>query len=318
MWNAVLTAFKNKDVRCDADGLNRSLLGLLYAEDEVRVGLCLLDHFADGEEKVCLPAPIGGTEGPTVIFHRMSQPFSSCLMHLALTVDAVKRSTVDPVYVVVPYLPYSRQDKTQQGEALGSKVAAKIIGNGVQGILTLDAHSQQIAGLYDVPVKNNTSIARRCFVADLLSKTDVKQAVLVAPDTGNLKSVRELAEYLGSGFAFVAKKRTAPGESFATHIAGDDVEGKTCIIIDDMIDGAGTVCNAAQFLTDRGATYIAAYATHGLFSGEAEKLIETSCLDSVTVCNTIAPKVDGTLKLFNTIDIAGPLLNKVKACWKLS
>lgn len=250
-------------------------------------------RFGDGEAIVVVD---GGLHGDAVVFYDVCVDVFSLL----LTIDAVRRMTLGKVCLVAPYLPYSRQDRlTVGGSPLGAKVLARSLD--VDMLWTVDLHSKQIQGFYDVPLVNISPA--RVILADI-ERNYSDDYLVVAPDAGGM----ERARAVNSNVAIVHKFRSAPGVSQALDLSGD-VRGKRCILIDDIIDGGGTICSAARLLLERGAKSVAAYVTHAVLSGNAQKNIEDSVLEELVVTNTINRNISS--KKIRILDVSDIVLGSI-------
>ncbi|HIG89176.1 MAG TPA: ribose-phosphate pyrophosphokinase, partial [Candidatus Thioglobus sp.] len=214
------------------------------------------------------------------------------LMELLVMVDALKRSSAARITAVVPYFGYSRQDRRSRltRVPITAKLAAKMVESaGVDRILTVDLHADQIQGFFNIPIDN--IYAQPVLVADILSK-NYKDVIVVSPDVGGVIRARAAAKRINDAdLAIIDKRRPAPNMVKIMNVIGD-VDGRTCIIIDDMVDTAGTLCQAAAILKEKGAKKVVAYATHAVLSGNAIDNITNSELDELVTTNTI-PLGDG-------------------------
>jgi ribose-phosphate pyrophosphokinase len=207
-------------------------------------------------------------------------------MELLIMVDALKRSSVDRISVVLPYFGYSRQDRRARSARV--PITAKVVANmltsmGVERLLTIDLHADQIQGFFDIPVDN--IYATPLFLADI-HKQNYKDIIIVSPDVGGVVRARALAKQLNTDLAIVDKRRPEANVSEVMQIIGD-VKGKCCIIVDDICDTAGTLCHAADALKEQGASAVFAYITHPIFSGKADQNISSSSIDGIIVTDTI-------------------------------
>ena len=218
-----------------------------------------------------------------------SCPANETLMELLLTIDALKRGSANRITAVIPYYGYARQDRKS---APRSPISAKLVANliveaGANRVLTVDLHAGQIQGFFDVPTDN--LYARPTLTHDIRQKLGTgDQVIIVSPDVGGVVRARATAKRLGCDLAIVDKRRPQAGISEVMNIIGD-VAGKNCILIDDIVDSGGTLCNAAQALMDQGAQSVSAYITHGVFSGPAAELIANSAIRELVVTDSIKP-----------------------------
>jgi ribose-phosphate pyrophosphokinase len=219
------------------------------------------------------------------VIQSTSYPANDNLMELLVILDALKRGSARRVTAVMPYFGYARQDrKSGPRTPISAKLVANLITTaGADRVLTLDLHAAQIQGFFDIPVDH--LYAAPVMLADITDRFD-EHLVVVSPDAGGTERARAFAKRLDAGLAIIDKRRSGPNVSEVMNIIGD-VEGETCIIIDDMIDTAGTLCQAAGALKDKGAKRVFACATHAVLSGPALERINESCLEEVVVTNTV-------------------------------
>jgi ribose-phosphate pyrophosphokinase len=241
--------------------------------------------FSDGEANVEILEHIRGRE--TFIVQSTSPPTAEHLMELLVMVDACRRASAARITAVIPYFGYARQDRRPRAARvpITAKLAAKLIGAaGVDRVLTVDLHADQIQGFFDVPVDN--VYASPILLGDVW-KQKYDRMVVVSPDVGGVVRARALAKRLDDAeLAIIDKRRARANQSEVMNIIGE-VQGKSCVMIDDMVDTAGTLCHAAQALKDRGALNVAAYITHPVLSGPAVSRINESALDELVVTDTI-------------------------------
>lgn len=234
-------------------------------------------------------------------------PANDNIMELLVTLDALKRASARRVTAVMPYFGYARQDrKPGPRTPISAKLVANIITSaGADRVLTVDLHAGQIQGFFDIPLDHLFAIP--VLVSDIKQNLKDKNMVVVSPDVGGVVRARALARRIDADLAIVDKRRERAGVSEVMNIIGD-VKGRTCILHDDIIDTAGTLCNAAQALKDKGAEEVYAYVTHGVLSGEAFKRIKDSALESLVVTDSIPlPDHGKKVKNVRTVSIA-PLL----------
>ncbi|MGP9791363.1 ribose-phosphate pyrophosphokinase [Roseinatronobacter sp. NSM] len=224
------------------------------------------------------------------IIQSTSNPANDNLMELLIIADALKRSSASRITAVIPYFGYARQDRrTKARTPISAKLVANMIAqSGIERILTLDLHAAQIQGFFDIPVDN--LYAAPVFALDVLHhfKGRLNDVTVVSPDVGGVARARELAKRIGCALAIVDKRREKPGEIAEMTVIGD-VSGKSCIIVDDICDTAGTLCKAAEVLVEAGATEVHSYITHGVLSGPAVERITNSVMKSLVITDSIAP-----------------------------
>ena len=266
---------------------------------ETDLGPMKVGTFSDGEINVEVNENVRGKD--TFIIQSTNNPAEKNLMELVLMVDALKRASARSVTAVIPYFGYSRQDRRVRSARvpISAKVIADMLSEvGISRIITLDIHSEQIQGFFSFPVDN--IYTANIMVKGLLKNYDVENLQVVSPDTGGVIRARSVAKTLGvQDLAIIDKRREKANESEVINLIGD-VEGKVCIVPDDLIDTAGTLSNASHALKDKGATEIIAYITHPVLSGDAIKNLNNSAIDKLVVSNSIdigdkskkCPKID--------------------------
>ncbi len=256
----------------------------------VNVGLvdARVERFNDQEIFVEVYENVRGED--MYIIQPTSNPANDNLMELLVIADALKRSSADRITAVIPYFGYARQDRRAKAR---TPISAKLVANliteaGVDRVLTLDLHATQIQGFFDIPVDN--LYAAPVFGLDIKHHFREKLAdvMVVSPDVGGVARARELATRIGAPLSIVDKRREKPGEVAEMTVIGD-VRGKSCIIVDDICDTAGTLCKAAEVLVENGATEVHAYITHGVLSGPAVERITHSVMKSLVITDSIQP-----------------------------
>ena len=265
---------------------NPELSGEIISQLNIAQGKALVGKFSDGESQVEILENVRGCD-VFIIQPTCGPSPAETLMELLVIVDALKRSSAARITAVVPYFGYSRQDRRSRltRVPITAKLAAKMVeASGVDRILTVDLHADQIQGFFNIPIDN--IYAQPVLISDILSK-GYDDVVVVSPDVGGVVRARAAAKRINDAdLAIIDKRRPAPNMVKVMNVIGD-VEGRTCIIIDDMVDTAGTLCQAANILKERGATKVVAYATHAVLSGNAIDNINNSELDELVTTNTI-------------------------------
>jgi len=243
-----------------------------------------IKNFSDGEIYVELNENIRGNS--IFIIQAISSPANDNLMELLLCIDALKRSSAKNITAVIPYFGYARQDrKVVPRTSISAKLVSNLITKaGADRIVTVDLHAGQIQGFFDIPVDNLFSTP--IFARHIKRKIKSKNLICVAPDVGGVERARALGRKLDVGLAIIDKRRPTPGKSQVMNVVGN-VKGKTCIIVDDIIDSGGTIVNAAAALINRGAKEVNVYVTHGVLSGEAVEKIKKSKIKNLVVTDTI-------------------------------
>ena len=251
----------------------------------VTVGHADVGHFSDGETSVEIMENVRGRD--VFIVQSTCPPTNDHLMELLMMTDACRRASAARITAVVPYFGYARQDRRPRAtrSAITAKLVADMIGSaGIHRLLTLDLHSDQIQGFFGIPVDN--VYGSPVLLGDVWRQR-YPDLIVVSPDVGGVVRARALAKRLDDAdLAIIDKRRPRPNESKVMNIIGE-VNGKSCVLVDDMVDTAGTLCQAAQALKDEGAVKVVAYITHALLSGDAVKKIGGSALDELVVTDTI-------------------------------
>jgi len=268
-----------------AGNSNRTLAQAIAEYLDIPLTRAQVKRFADNEVFVTIDENVRGED--VFVIQSTSYPANDNLMELLICIDALKRASGRRITAVVPYFGYARQDRKTGGR---TPISAKLVANlitraGADRVLTMDLHAGQIQGFFDIPT-DNLLPARR--MADDIKghyrKTD--DLMIVSPDVGGVVRARALASRLGADLAIVDKRRSGPGQSEVMNIIGD-VTGRRCILYDDIVDSAGTLCNAAKALMDHGATEVSAYVTHGVLSGGAVERVNASVLKELVVTDSI-------------------------------
>jgi len=243
-----------------------------------------IKKFSDGEIYIEINENIRGNS--IFIIQSVSSPANDNLMELLLCIDALKRSSAKNITAVIPYFGYARQDrKIVPRTSISAKLVSNLITKaGADRIVTVDLHAGQIQGFFDIPVDNLFSTP--IFSRHIKKKIKSKNLICVAPDVGGVERTRALGRKLDVGLAIIDKRRPSPGKSQVMNVIGN-VKGKTCIIVDDIIDSGGTIVNAANALIKRGAKDVHVYVTHGVLSGEAVEKIKKSKIKNLVVTDTI-------------------------------
>jgi ribose-phosphate pyrophosphokinase len=264
-------------------------------------------RFADDEVFVEIHENVRGED--MFLIQSTSAPANDNLMELLIMIDALRRASARRITAVIPYFGYARQDrKVGPRTPISAKLVANLITEaGANRVLTVDLHAGQIQGFFDIPTDN--LFAQPVIVRDILENLGGKEPMVVSPDVGGVVRARSLARRLNTDLAIVDKRRERAGVSEVMNIIGD-VEGRVCILIDDIVDSGGTLCNAADALLNNGATEVYAYCTHGVLSGKAVERIQKSRLKSMVVTDSIAPTpAQSACPNIRTISIA-PLLGE--------
>ena len=263
---------------------NKPLAKMVAQNLGMTLGKASVKTFSDGEISVEIEENVRGQD--VYIIQPLCDPVNNNLMEVLIMADALKRSSVERISVVLPYFGYSRQDRRARSARV--PITAKVVANmltvmGVERLLTIDLHADQIQGFFDIPVDN--VYATPLFLADI-HKQNYDDLIVVSPDVGGVVRARALAKQLNCDLAIVDKRRPEANVSEVMQIIGD-IKDKCCIIVDDICDTAGTLCHAADALKDEGASSVYAYITHPIFSGKADQNIKESTIDGIIVTDTI-------------------------------
>ncbi len=264
------------------------------AQDVVRhlnihLGRATVGRFSDGEVMVEILENVRGKD--VFVLQSTCVPTNDTLMELLVLVDALKRASAGRITAAIPYFGYARQDRRPRSARV--PITAKVVANmlttvGIDRLLTMDLHSDQIQGFFDMPVDNIYSMP--ILLGDLW-KSNYQNLVVVSPDVGGVVRARQMAKRLECDLAIIDKRRPKPNVAKVMNIIGE-VKGRTCVIMDDMVDTANTLCEAARALKEQGATSVMAYCTHAVLSGNAIERIENSALDKLVVTDTIPLRED--------------------------
>ncbi len=293
-----------------AGNSNRALTEAIAAYLGLPLTNCQVRRFADMEVFVEIQENVRGEDA--FIVQSTSFPANDHLMELLIMADALRRASAKRITAVIPYFGYARQDrKAGPRTPISAKLVANLITRaGADRVLTVDLHAGQIQGFFDIPTDN--LFAAPVMVRDIKERLEVKDVVVVSPDVGGVVRARALAKRIDASLAIVDKRRERAGESEVMNIIGE-VSGRTCILVDDIVDSGGTLCNAADALLDQGATEVRAYITHGVLSGGAVARISASHLKELVVTDTIQPtEAVRVARNIRTLSI-GPLIGEAIA-----
>ena len=263
---------------------NPELASAIARHIGVPLGHASISKFSDGEVSVELNENVRGKD--VFVIQPTCAPTNDSIMELLLTADALHRASANRITAVVPYYGYARQDRRVRSArvAISAKVVADMISAvGVNRVLTVDLHAEQIQGFFSIPVDN---VYGSPVLTEDIERQRYENLTVVSPDVGGVVRARAVAKQLNVDLAIIDKRRPTANDAQVMNIIGD-VEGRSCLIVDDMVDTAGTLCKAAEALKDHGAQRVMAYATHPILSGPAIENIEGSTLDSLVVTDTI-------------------------------
>jgi len=275
----------------------------------IPIGHAVVGKFSDGEVMVEILENVRGKD--VFVLQSTCMPTNDNLMELLVMVDALRRASAGRITAAMPYYGYARQDRRPSSARVA--ISAKLVANmlaavGVDRVLTMDLHADQIQGFFDVPVDN---IYAAPVLLGEVWKHNYENLVVVSPDVGGVVRARALAKRLESDLAIIDKRRPRPNVSEVMNIIGE-VEGRTCVIMDDIVDTANTLCRASDALKAQGATRVLAYCTHAVLSGAAVQRIADSSLDEVVVTDTIPLRADGqACKKIRVLSVAGLLAEMI-------
>ena len=299
----------NSELKIFAGGSNQPLAKEIASYLKTQLGKIELKRFNDGEQYARFLENIRGAD--LFLVQSTSKPVSENLMQLLIMIDAAKRASAARVTAVIPYFGYARQDrKAASREPITAKLVAELLERaGADRVITMDLHSDQIQGFFNVPVDNLTATIK---LMDWVKEKNLPDLVVVAPDAGSAKPSTKVAKALGTELAIVNKVRPKQGVAEAMNVIGD-VKGKSCVMFDDMIDTAGTICAAAGALKKEGCKQVFVCATHGLFSANAIDRIEKSGIDQVVVTDSIAgnDQNGGKIKVLSVADLFGEAIRRI-------
>jgi ribose-phosphate pyrophosphokinase len=294
-----------------AGNSNRPLAEAISAYLSIPLARAQVKRFADMEVFVEIQENVRGED--VFIIQSTSYPTNDHLMELLIITDALRRASARRITAVIPYFGYARQDRKP---ASRSPISAKLVANiithaGVDRVLTLDLHAGQIQGFFDIPTDN--LFAAPTLARDIKEHLDGGNRMVVSPDVGGVVRARALAKRIDAQLAIVDKRRERPGESEVMNIIGD-VRGKDCLLIDDIVDSGGTLCNAADALLAGGATSVTAYITHGVLSGGAIARINGSKLQELVITDSIQPTqgvLDASnIRVISIADLMGEAISR--------
>lgn len=298
---------KDHEIMIFSGSSHPALAGAIAKYLGMQLGAIDLKKFNNGESYARFLDNIRGRD--VFLVQSMHGQINDCLMELLIMLDAAKRASAARVTPVIAHYAYARQDwKAASREPITAKLVADLLTKaGADRVIALDLHSEQIQGFFNIPVDFLT--AQPKFIK-LVKEKKFKNPIILAPDAGSAKKATKAARLLGIDLAIVNKRRPKPGVAEAAHLIGD-VEGKDCIMFEDMIDTGGTICAAAEAVKKAGATSATVCATHGIFSGNALQRIEESEIDKVIVSNSI-PQEKNKSKKLEVMDVSDLLAEAIK------
>lgn len=289
---------------------NPELAQLVVKHLDTTLGAASVQKFSDGEISIQILENARGRD--VFILQSTCAPTNDNLMEVLTMADALKRASAGRITAAIPYFGYARQDRRPRSARV--PISAKLVANmlvsaGVDRVLTVDLHADQIQGFFDIPVDN--IYATPVLIKDILQQ-GIENLTVVSPDIGGVVRARAVAKVLNADLAIIDKRRPKANVAEVMNVIGD-VQGRTCVLVDDMIDTANTLCKAASALKERGAERVLAYATHPVFSGEAIKRLDNSDIDQVVVTDTIPLSEAGKkINKIRQVTIAGLLAETVR------
>jgi ribose-phosphate pyrophosphokinase len=299
-------------IKLVAGNSNRALAEAIAAYLEVPLTRCQVRRFADMEVFVEVQENVRGQD--VFVVQSTSFPANDHLMELLIIIDALRRASVKSITAVIPYFGYARQDrKPGPRTPISAKLVANLITRaGADRVLTVDLHAGQLQGFFDIPTDN--LFGAPVMVRDIKEQMALSNITVVSPDVGGVVRARALAKRIDAPLAIVDKRRERAGESEVMNIIGE-VAGRTCILVDDIIDSGGTLCNAAEALLADGAKNVFAYITHGVLSGGAVARIASSKLKELVLTDTIQPteavKVARNIRVISVAPLMGEAIGRI-------
>ncbi len=292
---------------------NTELAAGIAKEIGLSVSKATVGQFSDGEISVNLSETVRGAD--VYIVNSTSGPVNDHLMELLIMIDACKRSSAGRINAVIPYYGYARQDrKARPRDPISAKLVADMITTaGADRVLTMDLHCAQIQGFFNIPVDHLKGNSLLTDYYEMKFEDDMEDMVAVSPDLGSVARVRSFAEKLNIPLAIIDKRRPRPNVSEIMNIIGD-IKGKKVLLVDDMIDTAGTICNGANAIKERGAKAVYACATHGVLSGKAIERIESSAIEQLVLLDTIQlppEKLSPKIKVLSTAKIFADAIYRI-------
>lgn len=291
---------------------NRPLADAISAYLSTPLTKASIRRFSDMEVFVEIMENVRGED--VFVIQSTSYPANDNLMELLITIDALKRGSAKRITAVLPYFGYARQDRKTGGRTpISAKLVANLITSaGADRVLTMELHAGQIQGFFDIPTDNLQAMP--IFGPDMEDKFSGKDVVMVSPDVGGVVRARAMAKRIGADLAIIDKRREKAGVSEVMNVIGD-VKGKSCILVDDIADSAGTLCNAAVALKDKGAQEVHAYVAHGVLSGGAVARVSASPLEKLvitdSICATEAVRVSDSIEQLTMAPLLGEAIKRI-------
>ncbi|UFU01521.1 ribose-phosphate diphosphokinase (plasmid) [Radiobacillus kanasensis] len=299
------SGYKDSSLKVFSLNSNQELAKEIASHIGTDLGKCSVTTFSDGEVQINIEESVRGCD--VYVVQSTSEPVNQHMMELLIMIDALKRASASSINIVMPYYGYARQDrKARAREPITAKLVADLLQTaGANRVITLDLHAPQIQGFFDIPVDQLVGVP---ILAEYFLKKDLKDIVVVSPDHGGVTRARQMADRLKAPIAIIDKRRPKPNVAEVMNIVGN-IEGKTAILIDDIIDTAGTITLAANALIENGATEVFACCTHPVLSGPAIERIENSKIKELIVTNSIALKEEKKTDKLSQLSVA-PLISE--------
>jgi ribose-phosphate pyrophosphokinase len=305
---------KNGAIKLVAGNSNPALAEAIGAYIKTPLTKAVVRRFADMEVFVEIQENVRGSD--TFVIQSTSYPANDHLMELLIIIDALRRSSARRITAVIPYFGYARQDrKPGPRTPISAKLVANLITRaGADRVMTLDLHAGQIQGFFDIPTDN--LYASPLMVRDVRERFDLSKVMVVSPDVGGVARARGLAKRINAPLAIIDKRRERAGESEVMHVIGE-VDGRTCILVDDIVDSGGTLVNAADALLRQGAVEVYAYITHGVLSGGAVARVTASRLKELVITDSIQPteavRVANNVRVLSIATLIGDAIGRTAA-----
>jgi len=297
--------YLNSNLKVFSLNSNKAVAEQIAERIGVKLGECSVTRFSDGEIQINIEESIRGCD--VFVIQSTSYPVNEHIMELLIMIDALKRASAKTINIVIPYYGYARQDrKARAREPITAKLVANLLETaGATRVITLDLHAPQLQGFFDIPIDHLMGVP---ILADYFSKKELKDVVVVSPDHGGVTRARKLADRLKAPIAIIDKRRPRPNVAEIMNIVGH-IEGKTAILIDDIIDTAGTITLAANALIENGAAEVYACCTHPVLSGPAIERIQNSKIKELVVTNSILLPEEKKIEKIRELSV-GPLLGE--------
>ena len=299
------TQYLNSNLKVFSLNSNKELAEQIAKHIGVGLGKCSVDRFSDGEVQINIEESIRGCD--VFIIQSTSFPVNEHIMELLIMIDALKRASAKTINIVIPYYGYARQDrKARSREPITSKLVANLLETaGATRVITLDLHAPQIQGFFDIPIDHLMGVP---ILSDYFETKGLKDIVIVSPDHGGVTRARKMADRLKAPIAIIDKRRPRPNVSEVMNIIGN-IEGKTAILIDDIIDTAGTITLAANALVENGSSEVYACCTHPVLSDPAIERIQNSNIKELVVTNSIVLPEEKKIDKVHELSVA-PLIGE--------